>query len=543
MKTRFAPSPTGSLHIGGARTALYNYLLAKRHHGSFVLRIEDTDQERNTQASLNSLLEELTWLGLTWDEGPKPTDAAQYNGPNGPYCQSQRHAIYQAYAEKLLKKDQAYYCFATEEEIADQKEASNETHSFKFQSPYRNLSLIDAEKKLSEGHQAVIRYKNTHQDEVFHFNDLVRGDIELPGNMIGDFVILRRDKSPVYNFCCAIDDATMEITHVLRGEEHLPNTLRQIMIYEALDLKKPAFGHLSLILDQDHKKLSKRSGASSISDFRKLGYTQEGLLNYLALLGWSDPDHREILSLSDLAESFSTDRLNPAAPMYDMEKLRWVNSQHIKAYPIEKLCQSIHPFIDNLDIPKDPEWLVKCLGFFHQDFHTLTEAPDILRGYTISPPAYTKDVADILEWDTTITVLSQWAEKLLQFTANLTESTVEKQIEQLHQALPDADTKMSQSLDQLIENTLKNTPTLNYTAMSNALNLRDDVYLPLENYQALIKEIQKEQSIKGKQLFMPIRIAMIASPHGADMKIIIQILSLKQLILRSLSALVQARAT
>ncbi|MEC8063996.1 MAG: glutamate--tRNA ligase [Pseudomonadota bacterium] len=539
MKTRFAPSPTGSLHIGGARTALYNYLLAKRHNGCFVLRIEDTDQERNTQASLQSLLEELTWLGLDWDEGPKPTDTTQYNGPNGPYCQSQRHTIYQSYAEKLLQKGFAYYCFATEEEIAAQKEASNETHSFKFQSPYRNLSLAEAEKKRAEGHQAVIRYKNTHQDEVFHFNDLVRGDIELPGNMIGDFVILRRDKSPVYNFCCAIDDATMEITLVLRGEEHLPNTLRQLMIYEALDLKKPDFGHLSLILDQDHKKLSKRSGASSISDFRKLGYTQEGLLNYLALLGWSDPEHREILSLSELAASFCTDRLNPAAPMYDMEKLRWVNSQQIKTYPTEKLYQSIQPFIRDLDIPKDPEWLKKCIGFFHQDFHTLAEAPAILRGFTTLPPLYTKDVEDVLKWETTNTVLFQWAEKLFNYACSMEGISPEIQINKLSKALLPSEKTTCNTIAILIKN-LKNKPINNiYQTISDSLTINAEFYLPVENYQALVKEIQKEKSIKGKQLFMPIRIAMIASPHGADMKIIIQILTLKQLIIRSLSALIQ----
>ncbi|MEC7608847.1 MAG: glutamate--tRNA ligase, partial [Verrucomicrobiota bacterium] len=286
VRTRFAPSPTGSLHIGGARTALYNYLLAKRYGGSFILRIEDTDKERNTQSSQDQLIQELHWLGLEWDEGPDLE--GQDRGDFGPYTQSQRGAVYHKYAQRLLEENKAFYCFASEEAIDQAREQTPNNVTFKFQSPYRDLPLHEAREKLKAGEEAVIRFRNDFHDRVFTMQDAVRGPVDLPSHMIGDFVILRADGSPVYNFCCAIDDALMEITHVLRGEEHLSNTLRQLMVLEALNLTPPTYGHLSLILDQEGKKLSKRTGASSVSDFMDAGYIPEGLLNYLALLGWSD---------------------------------------------------------------------------------------------------------------------------------------------------------------------------------------------------------------------------------------------------------------
>ncbi len=538
MKTRFAPSPTGTLHIGGARTALYNYLLAKKFGGTFVLRIEDTDAERNTQQSLTNLLEELTWLGLSWDEGPLPDNPSQFTGTHGPYCQSQRHALYQQYAQKLLHNGQAYYCFASEEDIEKQRESSPDKYSFKFNSPWQSLTLADTEKKLAQGEQAVIRYRNTHQKDIYRFTDLVRGPIELPGNMVGDFVLLRRDGSPVYNFCCAVDDAEMAITHILRGEEHLPNTLRQLMIYEALGLTKPEFGHLSLILDQDHKKLSKRSGASSISDFRNLGYTAEGLLNYLALLGWSDPEHREILSLSDMIASFSTDRLNPAAPMYDMDKMRWVNSQHVKAYPVEKLASAIQPFITSLNLPKDPAWIQQVLQHFHQDFHTLAEAQTILNGYTLQPPIVSNDAQEALSWEHSPQILQDWLTALLSTAEKIGDIQPDRSIQTLLDRWTGSpSTSLTEALSATQNHKSPLDPDWLQQQSREILKLSDQTTLSAEDYQALVKSLQKSIPAKGKQLFMPLRIAMIGTPHGSDMKIIIQLLTVKQLILRALNTI------
>ncbi len=541
MKTRFAPSPTGTLHIGGARTALYNYLLAKKQGGPFVLRIEDTDAERNTQESLHNLLEELTWLGLSWDEGPNPQNPTQHHGTHGPYCQSQRHAIYHDHAEKLLEKGQAYYCFADEETIAEQREASADKYRFQFQSPWQSLSLAEAKHKLANGEQAVVRYRNTHQSDIFRFDDLVRGPIELPGNMVGDFVLLRRDGSPVYNFCCAVDDATMAITHILRGEEHLPNTLRQLMIYEALDLPKPEFGHLSLILDQEQKKLSKRSGASSISDFRELGYTPEGLLNYLALLGWSDPEHREILSLADMVASFSTERLNPAAPMYDMDKMRWVNSQHLKKYTTEQLVQAIQPFIASLNLPQDPAWLTQAVSFFRQDLHTLAEAQDLFRLYTLEPAHIASDAQEACDWEHTPAILRAWLDTLLLEAEKLGDPNPSQS---LHTLLDTITQTQNNDLDQALSASKKNphkiSPSTLLTQAQMLCPLSQNTTLSAETYQSSMKAIQGTVGAKGKQLFMPVRIAMIGTPHGSDMKIIIQLLTLQQLILRATYACIAA---
>jgi nondiscriminating glutamyl-tRNA synthetase len=542
MKTRFAPSPTGTLHIGGARTALYNYLLAKKQGGPFVLRIEDTDAERNTQESLHNLLEELTWLGLTWDEGPKTHDPTQYHGDCGPYCQSQRHAIYHEHAEKLLAKGQAYYCFADEETIEQQREASADKYRFQFQSPWQSLPLAEARKKLANGEPAVVRYRNTHHDDIFRFDDLVRGPIELPGNMVGDFVLLRRDGSPVYNFCCAVDDATMAITHILRGEEHLPNTLRQLMIYEALDLPKPAFGHLSLILDQDQKKLSKRSGASSISDFRELGYTPEGLLNYLALLGWSDPEHREILSLDDMVASFSTERLNPAAPMYDMDKMRWVNSQHLRKYATSRLADAITPFIAPLHLPQKPAWLIQALSFFQQDLHTLAEAHDIFRLYTLEPAVIADDAHEAFAWEHTPAILHAWLDALLTEAEKLGDPNPKQALHTLLDSLTQTQNHdLEQALLAAKKSPDKISPSFLFSQAQSLCPASQEANLSAETYQILVKAIQGSVGAKGKQLFMPIRIAMIGTPHGSDMKIIIQLLTLQQLILRAVYATIAAQ--
>lgn len=544
VRTRFAPSPTGSLHIGGARTALYNYLLAKRYGGSFILRIEDTDKERNTQSSQDQLIQELHWLGLEWDEGPDLE--GQDRGDFGPYTQSQRGAVYHKYAQRLLEENKAFYCFASEEAIDQAREQTPNNVTFKFQSPYRDLPLHEAREKLKAGEEAVIRFRNDFHDRVFTMQDAVRGPVDLPSHMIGDFVILRADGSPVYNFCCAIDDALMEITHVLRGEEHLSNTLRQLMVLEALNLTPPTYGHLSLILDQEGKKLSKRTGASSVSDFMDAGYIPEGLLNYLALLGWSDPEHREILSLEEMSLVFSTDRLHLAAPMYDPDKMRWVNFQHLHAKEPAYIWQAAQPFIRkaNLELPSDPKWSSLAMSFFHQDFHTLADAEHIFRPFSTNPPLPGAEAMDVLSWPKTRILLAHFLMALYQESAAMDSQARIVWLQDFinpHLKTPICSGDLSDWAHAISQITPTQTLSLDTVLEDLAQTSSAEeptVYLSPERYTDITKSLQKELDIKGKALFMPIRVGMIASPHGPDLKLVIQLIPLDKIILRVEYALV-----
>ena len=317
VRVRFAPSPTGNLHVGGARTALFNYLFAQKYKGKFILRIEDTDQERNQEIFLKEQLEALNWLGLAWDEGPCLSSLLKNKnkdkGGLGPYRQSQRRPIYQKYADSLLEKGMAYYCFLTDEEIKQMKEQAQKSNkAFRVESFYRDWTLKQALEKKQGGSPAVIRFKVPPEKKEYAIQDGVRGKVSFPSDMVGDFVLLRSNGLPVYNFCCTVDDALMKITHVFRAEEHLANTLRQLMVYEALGFSPPQYFHLSLILSEDKKKLSKRSGALSCLEYKKEGYLPSALNNFFALLGWSSEDGKEIFNSQELIQAFSEKRLNPA---------------------------------------------------------------------------------------------------------------------------------------------------------------------------------------------------------------------------------------
>jgi len=523
IRTRFAPSPTGSLHIGGARTALYNYLLAKSHGGEFILRIEDTDKERNDSTQQQQLLQELEWLGLNWDEGPDPKTLDAI-GAHGPYLQSQRSAIYHDYAAQLLQQGLAFYCFASSDEIEAQREQHSNPQAFQFQSPDREQPLAAAKKRLEAGEKAVVRFKNNFQDQVFALHDLVRGHIELHGHSIGDFVLLRADGSPVYNFCCVVDDALMQISHVLRGEEHLPNTLRQMMLYRALKFDMPAFGHLSLILGDDHKKLSKRSGASSISDFQSQGYLAPALLNYLALLGWSDPQHREILSLDAMGKVFSTDRLHAAAPMYDLQKLKWVNTQYIHALEPKQLWDKISPILSQaLDLPQQPEWQLRSIEYFQQDLHTLQDAIKVYRPYESAVPLLDAHALTVLQWPSTTALLQRWIELLSPNHQQLLE-----QLSSNNTAITPVKSLTDAEQQQILDNQ-------SYRCHHTDANLMTK-HLSPEEYKAIVKQLQQQLNLKGKQLFMPLRIAMIGSADGPELTRVISLLSHEQLIERALFA-------
>ena len=307
--TRFAPSPTGSLHLGGVRTAIFNFLFARKNSGKLILRIEDTDQERSTVDSLDEIISSLKWLGVSWDEGP--------------YFQSKRLDTYKKYAETLLDKSLAYKCFMTNEEIKQLKEeASKENKIYRYPKTWRNRS------DHPDNADFVIRFKTPESKEI-KFSDSLRGQISIDSSNIDDFIILKSDGFPTYNFASAVDDAEMGITNVIRGEDHLSNTPKQVLIFNAINKKIPTYTHVSMILGKDKAKLSKRHGAESIKNFKESGYIAIGIINYLARLGWSHGD-QEIFSLNEMINLFSLDNLSKSPAIFDTEKLDWVNASHIK---------------------------------------------------------------------------------------------------------------------------------------------------------------------------------------------------------------------
>ncbi|MFH1454421.1 MAG: glutamate--tRNA ligase [Armatimonadota bacterium] len=311
VRVRFAPSPTGHLHIGSARTALFNWLFARSRKGVFVLRIEDTDKARSKKEYLDSILRDLKWLGLNWDEGP--------------YFQTERLDMYKEYADKLLEKGYAYRCFCTKEELENRKaEGSLSGYNGKC----RDLKTEEAEKLTGEGKEYVIRFKVDKGITVF--NDLVRGKVEFDNDTIEDFIIVKSSGIPVYNFAVVVDDITMRITHVIRGEEHISNTPRQIMIFSALGEKQPLFAHIPIVLNPDKTKLSKRAGAATLDDFAGMGYLPEALINFLSLLGWSSGDDKDIMDVGGIIEKFSMDRITKSAAVFDDDKLSAVNASHIR---------------------------------------------------------------------------------------------------------------------------------------------------------------------------------------------------------------------
>jgi nondiscriminating glutamyl-tRNA synthetase len=332
MRVRFAPSPTGSLHVGNARTALFNWLLARGHDGTFILRIEDTDLERSTRESEDSILHDLRWLGLEWDEGPDVGGAA------GPYRQSERLHLYTSYANELLAGGQAYYCFCTPQKLEDDRRKDLAAgRPPKYRGTCRGIPPDEAKRRLDAGDKAVVRFRVPEHVDV-NFRDLVRGEVAFNTDVIGDPVIVRSDGRPQYNFAVVIDDALMEVTDVIRGEDHISNTPRQILLYRALGFTPPRFAHLSLVLGPDHTPLSKRHGATSVSEFRAHGVLPEALTNYLALIGWSprtgggdDPQDGELMPLDEMARRFAIEDVGHSAGVFDPDKLAWMNRQYMKA--------------------------------------------------------------------------------------------------------------------------------------------------------------------------------------------------------------------
>ncbi len=485
VRVRFAPSPTGYLHVGGARTALYNYLFAKKNGGEFILRIEDTDEARSTQESLRGVVDDLVWLGLKWDEGVDPITLKDV-GPHGPYRQSERLNIYKEIADTLLAQGKAYYCFMTDEEIEKQKEEAKAAGIFAhLNSPYQDWTLVQAQERLAKGDKAVVRFKTKGLAKDYILNDIVRGEVKFPSDMVGDFVLLRSDGMPVYNFCCVVDDHLMKMTHVFRAEEHLPNTLRQLMIYGAMNWQTPEFGHISLILDEDRQKLSKRKGAVACGQLKDEGYLNSAVLNYILLLGWSHPEEKEILSLDEMIEAFDVSRLNPSGAIFDRVKFKWMNSMHLRALSNKELWQQIQPFLarENMELPQDPAWQDKSIEAFKNRMEILADAIELYRPLNDKAFAILPEGEETLKWETSKSVLTEW---------------------------------------------------------KNLISAHPSDYLTEEEFLKIQDEVKDKAGVKGKNLFMPIRVAVIGVPHGAELKILVPLMKKTSLIERADKALAMA---
>ena len=351
VRVRIAPSPSGNLHVGTARTALFNYLFAKKNNGKFVLRIEDTDAERTSQEYVKNIFDSLKALGLNWDEGP------DVGGDFGPYTQSERFDIYPKYIQELLDKGFAYECFCTPEELeAEKEEATANKKAYVYSKKCENLTEEEKAKLRAEGRKPAIRFniekaqKAFHDTSILKFDDLVKGELQMDTNLIGDFVIMKSNGAPTYNYAVVIDDALMKITHVIRGEDHISNTYKQILIFEALGFDVPRFGHLGMILAPDRSKLSKRHGATAVSDFVEQGYLTEALVNFVALLGWAPSDGEEVKPVDKIAEDFRIGEVSSSNSIFEYDKLKWMNSHYIKALPIETLKEMLKKYLTKYDL-------------------------------------------------------------------------------------------------------------------------------------------------------------------------------------------------
>ncbi|PIP93377.1 MAG: glutamate--tRNA ligase [Bdellovibrio sp. CG11_big_fil_rev_8_21_14_0_20_39_38] len=459
VRVRFAPSPTGYLHIGGARTALYNYLFAKKNGGVFLLRIEDTDQERSKKEYEIEMMKDLKWLGIDWTEGP------DCGGEYGPYRQSERMNLYKEKAWELVSEGKAYPCFLTEAELEElsQKAIAENKAPHAYHTKFRDFPLYEAKKRVDAGEDYVIRFKT--QQKVYHLKDHVRGDVDFGEDMVGDFVLLRSNGMPVYNYCCAIDDWMMKITHVIRAEEHLPNTLRQLMLYEAFGVTPPQYAHCSLLVGEDRQKLSKRHGATSVKQYIEMKYLPEALNNYLCLLGWSHPDEKDIFNKEDIVDVFTMDRFNKAPALYDVQKLNFFNGQHLRKLPIAELVglasdclPSHHPFQN-----QTAEWKNQAMEIFKEKIQLITELEAVLEIIFRTEVMTSDEYQEIWSWETTGQMASYLKEQVMALTAPAT----------------------------------------------------------AEQFQAWGDHIKTELKIKGKPLFKGMRAVLTLEAEGPDLKIVI----------------------
>ncbi|MBF0710703.1 MULTISPECIES: glutamate--tRNA ligase [unclassified Gemella] len=478
VRVRYAPSPTGNLHIGNARTALFNYLFAKRNKGEFILRIEDTDSKRNTVDGESSQLKYLEWLGIDYDEGIyKEKDY-------GPYRQSERIGIYQKYAEQLISEGKAYRCYMTAEELEEEREEQiSNGMAPRYGGKHANLSPEEEEAFIAEGRKPAIRIR-VPQDRSYSWTDMVKGDLSFEGKDFGDFVIIKNDGVATYNFCVVVDDYLMKISHVLRGDDHISNTPKQLVVYEALNFTPPIFGHMTLIVNENKKKLSKRDESiiQFIEQYDLLGYLPEAIFNFIALLGWSPEGEREIFSRDEFAKIFDEKRLSKSPAFFDNQKLTWINNQYIKKQPLERIVDLSLPFlvkeglVTEEEIASNKEWFDKLIALYQPQM------------------SYGAEIVELTK---------------LFFNKELKFSDEEKEVLALE--------TNAQVYDALIK---KIGESENFTA---------------DNIKNLIKEIQKETGVKGKSLFMPIRVATTGQMHGPELNLSLELLG-KELVIERLKS-------
>ncbi|NCO82770.1 MAG: glutamate--tRNA ligase, partial [Nitrospirae bacterium] len=378
IRVRFAPSPTGHLHIGGARTALFNYLFARHNNGKFILRIEDTDRTRSTEEYIEAIIEGMKWLKLEWDEGP--------------FRQTDRFDVYRSYVDKLLREDKAYYCCCSPEELEQRrKEALAQGKPQKYDGRCRNLTKIqDSRFKIQEKNPA-IRFKMPQEGQTV-VNDMIRGQVTFKNDQLDDLIIMRSDGTPTYNFTVVVDDVDMKITHIIRGDDHLNNTPKQLHIYKALGYEIPLFAHLPMILGADKARLSKRHGATSVMAYKEMGYLPDALVNYLVRLGWSYGD-QEVFTREELIKHFSFENIGKSSAVFNPEKLIWLNSQYIIKSNPEELGELVIPFLESAGIIQkgqqiDRQWLSKAIKTLQERAKTLVELANSLRYYIAEDVEY-----------------------------------------------------------------------------------------------------------------------------------------------------------
>ncbi|MEG6512630.1 glutamate--tRNA ligase [Desulforamulus ruminis] len=474
VRVRFAPSPTGPLHIGGARSALFNWLFARHHGGQFVVRIEDTDLERSSRESEENILNALRWLGMDWDEG------IEVGGPNAPYRQTERLEIYRGLARKLLEQGHAYPCYCSEEDLAAEREmlmAKGELP--RYLGRCRELCPEDRAKLEAEGRRPVLRFR-VPENKIVTVNDRVRGQVEFDCNGIGDFIIMKSDNIPTYNFAVVVDDHHMEITHVVRAEEHLSNTPRQLLIYEALGWKTPEFAHISLILGKDRSKMSKRHGATSIEQYQQLGYLPEALVNFLGLLGWSPGGEEEIFTTQQMIELFSLDKVSKSPAVFDLDKLNWLNGNYIRQCPVDRLAQMAIPYLKEAGYlqgevgPEKLEWLTQVVAIaskYISYMQEITQHVDIF--FKDQVPPVDEEAKQVLT-EEHIPLVMNTTIKLVEEAEELTEASV----------------------------------------------------------KALLKAVGKQTGLKGKMIFMPVRVALTGRIHGPELHQIIPVFGKERTIAR-----------
>ncbi|REJ07045.1 glutamate--tRNA ligase [Halobacillus trueperi] len=475
VRVRYAPSPTGHLHIGNARTALFNYLYAKNAGGKVVIRIEDTDEKRNVEGGEKSQLDYLKWLGIEWDE------SSEKGGEYGPYRQMERLDIYKKYVDELMERGLAYKCYMTSEELEAEREAQMARgEAPKYSGAHRDLTEEQIAAFEAEGRKPSIRIR-VPENHTYTFNDIVRGDITFESSDFGDWVIVKQNGTPTYNFAVAIDDYLMKITHVLRGEEHISNTPKQMMVYEAFDWEPPKFGHMTLILNEERKKLSKRDQhiLQFIEQYKNLGYLPEALFNFITLLGWSPVGEEEIFTQDQLVEIFDADRLSTSPAVFDPAKLKWMNNQYIKASDLDRVVELALPHLVEAGrlsedmSEEDRKWARELISLYQEQLSYGAEIVELTELFFKQEIQYDEAAMEVLEGEQVPEVLE----------------TFKKNLRELEEFTP-------------------------------------------ENIKKQIKAVQKETGHKGKKLFMPVRVATTGQTHGPELPNAIHLLGLETVTVR-----------